>query len=475
MRQEIVLYVNGQKERVRGNKIFMPLSQFLREELGLTGTKVVCAEGDCGACTVLVSDRNAEEFYSINSCISPVFANDGKHIVTIEGLELIEQRPHAVQMAMVKGNGAQCGFCSPGFVMSLTDLYEHHKSVDEQLVKKYTTGNLCRCTGYKDIIKSALTVNLDQYRSVKEFFLNDKHSQELRELGRDSLYIKDGSNVVAIPHSLEEFFTYQEKFPQARILSAATDLGVLMNKGNLKNHQFIFIGRIAELNRLESDTQHIYIGANKTLHEIEDELEIYYPQFSSFLEEFASPQIKKRGTLVGNVANGSPIGDSLPFLLIAGTKLIIASKQGEREVAITDFYKGYKQLDLHSGELIVGIKLPVVDSSKTIKLYKVANRTHLDISTVSAAFYLVKSDTNTIEELRIAYGGVAATVIRFSDLEKSVVGKTFNLELAQELGEQIASSITPLSDVRSSAEYRKRVAKNLVIKFYYDVLGGLDE
>lgn len=473
MRSKILLYINGEKHLVEGEYAFWPLSRYVREHVGLTGTKVVCAEGDCGACTVLVTTRDLDHFQSINSCISPVFSNDGKHIVTVEGLDALQEGPHAVQQAMIKGNGAQCGFCSPGFVMSLTDLYEQHKNVDEKMVRQYTTGNLCRCTGYRDIIKSALNVNLQEYRSVKEFYLTESNKQELKTITQEALCIETNNSLVAIPTTLVEFFSFQKEYPHARLLSAATDIGVLMNKGKWEQNQFIFLGRIQEFNVLSTDGDEIYIGANKTLQEVEHGMGACYPQFSHFLEEFASPQIKNRGTLVGNIANGSPIGDSLPFLSVVGTVICIASSSGEREVAITKFYKGYKQLDLEPGEIIVGVKIPKLKAGIHLNLYKVANRTHLDISSVSAAFYLEKSDTNEVKTLRIAYGGVAPTVIRLFDLENEYRGKVFNLDSAKSLGREIADTIKPLTDVRGSAEYRKKVSGNLPVRFYYDQQGGI--
>lgn len=471
MRTKVILFINGEKVQVSGDSVFWPLSRYIREYRGLTGTKVVCAEGDCGACTILVSDNAGKDLFSINSCISPVFANDGRHIITIEGLSLMQEGTHAVTSAMIKGNGAQCGFCSPGFVMSLTDLYEHNRNVDEQMVKKFTTGNLCRCTGYRDIIKSALSVNISQYRSVKEFFLTETNRVELEALAKDSLLVEIDSDIVAVPGTLEEFFTLRIKYPDAKILSAATDLGVLINKGKLAERQFIFIGRVQELNRFDTDGEEIYIGANRTLTEIEDEMSIYHPQFSKFLEEFASPQIKNRATLVGNIANGSPIGDSLPFLCAVEATLIIASKSGVREVPITKFYKGYKDFDLMDNEIIIGVKIPKLQKDSFLKLYKVANRTHLDISTVSAAFYLVKSNTNKIESLKIAYGGVGPTVLRLSDIESKYTGEIFDLDCCEKIGKDISTFIKPISDVRGSDQYRKVVAGKLALKFYYDLRG----
>jgi len=471
MRNEIILYLNGEEHRVSGEQAYWPLSRYIREEAGQTGTKVVCAEGDCGACTLLVSDHTNDDFYSINSCISPIFSNDGKHIITIEGLSLLQEGSHAVSEAMVQGNGAQCGFCSPGFVMALTDLFEHNKTVNEQMIKDYTTGNLCRCTGYIDIIKSSLLVDYSKYQSVKDFFLTAKHIAELTTLSQESVCLNFEGRTVAIVTSLEELYIYRTKFPHAKLIASATDLGVLMNKGMSQEEEFIFIGKIASLNTLSVEDDYINIGANITLTEVQKELQEFYPEFSKFLDEFASPQIKNKGTLVGNIANGSPIGDTLPFLVTIEAVLVISSIKGTRELPISKFYKGYKDFDLESDEIIIAVKLPKPVSGSILKLYKVANRTHLDIATVSAAFYIKMGSSNSFEQLHIAYGGVGPTVLRLNEIEKRYLGEPFSLETCEKIGTDISDFIKPLTDVRGSAEFRKTVARNLLSKLYYD-LGG---
>jgi len=472
MRNEIIFYLNGEKHLVSGEKIYWPLSRYIRECAGKTGTKVVCAEGDCGACTVLISSHLNDEFYSINSCISPMFTNDAKHVVTIEGLSLLQEGSHAISEALAHGNGTQCGFCSPGFVMSLTDLFEHNKRVDEQMIKNYTTGNLCRCTGYVDIIKSALCVDALKYKSVKDFFLTPEHIAELNALAEESLCLNFNAKTVVIVTSLEELYSYCKKFPQAKLIASATDLGVLMNKGVSKEKEYIFIGKIASLNSLSVQDDYLNIGSNKTLTEVQKGLEEFYPEFSKFLDEFASPQIKNRATLVGNIANGSPIGDSLPFLIAIEAILVISSIRGTRELPIDKFYKAYKDFDLKSDEIIIGVRVPKPKDGAILKLYKVANRTHLDIATLSAAFYIKIGQSNLIEHLHIAYGGVAETVLRLKEIEKRYLGCSFTLETFEMIGKDISDSIKPLTDVRGSAEFRKLVARNLLSRLYYD-LGGL--
>ncbi|EQB39368.1 hypothetical protein M947_06835 [Sulfurimonas hongkongensis] len=472
MRNEIIFYLNGEKHLVSGEKVYWPLSRYIRECAGKTGTKVVCAEGDCGACTVLISNHSTDDFYSINSCISPIFTNDAKHIVTIEGLSLLQEGSNTISKALAHGNAAQCGFCSPGFVMSLADLFEHNKKVDEQMIKDYTTGNLCRCTGYVDIIKSALCVDTSKYKSVKDFFLTPKHIAELSALAQESLCLNFNARTVVIVTSLEELYSYRKKFPQAKLIASATDLGVLMNKGISKEQEFIFIGKIASLNTLNAQDDYINIGSNKTLTDVQKGLEEFYPEFSKFLDEFASPQIKNRATLVGNIANGSPIGDTLPFLVSIEAILVISSIRGTRELPIDKFYKAYKDFDLLSDEIITAVKIPKPKDGTVLKLYKVANRTHLDIATLSAAFYIKIDKSSLIEHLRIAYGGVAETVLRLEEIEKKYLDCSFTLETFEMIGKDISDSIKPLTDVRASAEFRKSVARNLLSRLYYD-LGGL--
>ena len=470
MRDYIALYINGKKHEVRGSDIFLPLSRYLREILGLVGTKIVCSEGDCGACSILVSTSSDDpEFLSVNSCISPVYGNDGRHIVTIEGLPQ-DGKLHPIQDAFVKKNGAQCGFCSPGFIISLADLYEHHENVDERKVKNYLTGNLCRCTGYKDIIESALSVDKSRLYSLKKRFLTGEFLKDSKNELSKPVLIKN-EVILYSPLTLSDALSFLKDNPEAHILSSATDVGVLVNKGMIFPKVILNLSLIGEIRKIELTKDIVKIGAGITLREVQSFCEKTHPEFSEYLNYFASPQIKNRGTLVGNVANGSPIGDTLPFLSVMDAVIVLSSSGGQRKVKLSNFYKGYKDFDINEGELLIAIELPLIAKNSILKLYKVSNRKDLDIATVNAAF-LFNVEKNKISDIKISYGGVGPIVMRAFKAEK----KMSNMEISESnfltMSEEIKSEFSPISDVRASKEYRTQVIGNLLKKVYSDYMKG---
>ena len=470
MRDYISLYINGKKHEVRGDDVFLPVSRYLREKLGLVGTKVVCSEGDCGACSVLISTSGANsEFLSVNSCISPIYGNDGRHIVTIEGLPN-EGKLHPIQDAFVKKNGAQCGFCSPGFIISLSDMFEHHQLVDESKVKNYLTGNLCRCTGYKDIISSALNVDKSRLYSLKKRFITDDFLKEMKvELDNEVKIV--GNTTLYSPTTLNDALEFLKDNPKAHIVSSATDIGVLVNKGKVKPDTILNLSLVSEISTIEKKSDYLNVGTGITLRNVQQFCESTHAEFSKFLNYFASPQIKNRATLVGNVANGSPIGDTIPFLSVIEARVVLSSLKGNRKVELSKFYQGYKQFDLLEGELITAVELPLIAEKYILKLYKVSNRKDLDISTVNAAF-LFSVKENKIDEIKISYGGVGPTVQRAFDVEKKMKGIEITEENFSKMGEELKKLYSPISDVRASKEYRSLVVGNLMKKLYVDYLKG---
>jgi len=476
MRDYVLLYLNGKRHKISGEMARMTLAKYLRYEKGLTGTKIVCSEGDCGACTVLVSrhiENNASNYtttnYStINSCISPLYLLDCCHIVTVEGVKL-DNELHPVQESMAKNHGAQCGYCTPGIICSMTalvdDMHVKGKKVTEQKAKNYLTGNLCRCTGYKPIIEAALDIKTEYIIPTALRYNSDDIDFAFTEHLKVPVKIKTEDGEIFIPVKVQELL--ESKDESKVINSGSTDLGVVINKGKIDPKQIVALNNVKEFYEIKDGDVFLEIGAKVSLDRVEKATVKSFKALSEFLHIFASPQIKNIGTLIGNVANGSPIGDTLPFLVAAEAILVIQSKKGKRELVITKFYKGYKDFDLADGEVITSIKIP--KTADEYKIYKVSIRKDLDISAVSLAVKYDLSDDKKINNIAIAYGGVGPTVLRIPELEKDLIGKDFTEKAFAAAAKKIKTLVKPLSDHRGSKEFRLELCQNLLLKFYSEV------
>ncbi|WP_164848331.1 xanthine dehydrogenase small subunit [Halobacteriovorax sp. HLS] len=474
MRDYIAVYINGEKHEVRGEHAFMNLSEYLRYVKGLVGTKVVCSEGDCGACTVLVANvhrlENGEfDYEPVNSCISFMHILDGCHVVTVEGLKNGEDL-NPVQQSMVDSHGAQCGFCTPGFVCSINAGIENHlkknNTIDERRIKNSLTGNLCRCTGYKSIIEAGLNVDLSKFEPLTKKYPSAEIVKDLEDLCASECRVTFNSREMYLPSKFSDALKYQET-QKAELVSGASDLGVLNNKRGYKPDRLMGLHNIPELYKIVKGSRDVFVGARVNLHQIENELRGEFREFTHMIHIFASPQIKNRATLIGNVANASPIGDSIPFLLVMNAKVVIASSKGEREVDINDFYKGYKTLDLGDNELIKGVRIPFLEKNESIKLYKVSNRKDMDISTVTFASKL-KLNSTDISSIALAVGGVGPTVLRPVNTEKALLGKKFEEASFLSAAGILKNEVSPIDDVRGSARFRRVLSKNLLMKFFVE-------
>lgn len=475
MRDYISFFVNGRQVKVSGASVFKPLTDYLREELHLVGTKVVCAEGDCGACTIfegrLQEDGKSLEYKPINGCIKYVMQMDGSHIVTVEGVSALEPL-NAVQKAMVDEHGAQCGFCTPGFIMAMSGLCENalscKKPIDSQSTKEALTGNLCRCTGYDSIVKSACAIDVTNYKPVQALYPDQNIASQIKNLKAESVEVKTGEHQAFLPNTVEELASLKEKNKGLRIISGGTDLGVVMNKMEWVPEIMAATVNLQNSHEINEKDGVLKIGSNVTLFQLEDYLKDSCPEFSQLFELFGSPQIRYAGTLVGNVANASPIADTPPFLFVMDAELELASKTKRRMVPITKFYKGYKDLDLNADEVIASIHLPLPKPAETIKLYKVSRRIHLDISSFTAAFRLT-IEQNKIKRAAVALGGVGPVVVRASEVENFLVDKEVSIETFKKAGELAAGNIKPISDVRGSLDFRLKLCENIFQKLYFDL------
>lgn len=472
MRNYILLYINGERVTVSGDRAFLPFSSFLRYELQKTGTKVVCAEGDCGACSIIVAfpERPKVEglprFRVLNSCIAPTFLMDGASVVTVEGL-CQNGKMNEVQDKMVKCFGSQCGFCTPGFVMAMTSMFEQHTKVDSQTIKNHTTGNLCRCTGYETIIQAGLQVDPSKLPKLEKDFLSTKISGDLKRESRKPFLIETKTKKVFAPTKTKDVSKYLLKNPGTRIVSAATDLGVQYNKEKIELESSITLHHVPELFEVNLSKKALEVGTKVDLSTLQKVAKQSHSELARFLNIFASPQIRNVATLGGNLANASPIGDTIPFLMACDANVEIQGLAKSRFVPVREFIKGYRKIDLKRGEWIKSITIPAIQSDEHFYLYKVSQRRDLDISTVVAGFW-VKKDQNKFKDIRIVYGGVAPVTLRLFKTEKYLKNKAINTEVISGAKKLLSEEIGPISDLRASAEYRSRVSLNLFQKFFIE-------
>ncbi|MEY4617813.1 MAG: xanthine dehydrogenase small subunit [Pseudomonadota bacterium] len=445
----------------------MSLSSFLRDKEHLKGTKIVCAEGDCGACAVLIDRSGRGKYEPVNSCIFPMIALEGAHIVTIEGLS--EAYPsHPVKEALIESLGSQCGFCTPGFMVTLSNFYERSLTKkcppQKETIKLGCSGHLCRCTGYQDILSGAIKA-FEQKAS-----LNPLHEVfgEVREKifnqTKKDIFYKDENQLLAIPATMSRALSWKAEYPEIKILGGATDLGVEANKRELFFQSWMSLKNIDELSRLQKKKDGRYeIGANVSLTSVRRALKKDHPEFSEFLKNFASPNIRHVGTLVGNIVTASPIGDVLPYLVLNDAEVTLMSLRGVRHVKINDFFCGYRQTCLGADEIVASITLFPRDMGATIMLQKVSKREHMDISTLSIAVKGQMID-GRLAHFACVFGGMAATVERDSVFEDQWNGLTLEELKAKKVS--LAQVYKPLSDHRGSSRYRLTVAENLLRGFF---------
>jgi xanthine dehydrogenase small subunit len=462
MRDYLLVHINGKPHRIGPQQAFTTLSRFLRYDERLTGTKIVCEEGDCGACTVLVGRREngSLRYRPVNSCIQFLFQLDCASVVTVEGLSA-EGELTPIQDAMVRCHGAQCGYCTPGFVMALAGLCEDRKAPSRADAEAAITGNLCRCTGYEPIIRAA--VETEGQPRIADLHPDGPILEAIAPVEREPVQFERFCK----PADLQAAIAWRAANPGSVIVQGGTDFGVWVTKRGFEAPAVLSLDGIAGLDEISADGTAMIIGGRVSLSRFEEAVGQHIPEARGVMDRFGSPQIKNSGTLAGNIANGSPIADTLPFLFVMNAVLELSGVRGTRSVPIQEFYLGYKKLDLQPDEIITRIVLPLPSRTEVLRLYKISKRTHLDIATFTAAFRMTRTD-GRIDSMRIAYGGVGPVVLRLSRTERFLEGRRFERATFEEAAETAVSEVTPISDVRGSRDYRLQLSANILPRFYYD-------
>ena len=355
--------------------------------------------------------------------------------------------------------------------MSISGMLEQKRDYDAKHVRNYLTGNLCRCTGYQSIIESVLDIDTKDYVTVKQQYHSQEIHQDLLSTCQVSVALAHHQHQMLSPVSIEDAVSMLDQHQALKIYASATDLGVQYNKGHFDDQHVLSLQLIPELQAIECLQDSVKVGAMVSLTRVQNVVEHVLPEFAALLDIFASPQIKNNGTLVGNIANGSPIGDTLPFLMISEAELEIYSVDGMRRININTFYKGYKDFDLNPGEIIAYVHIPV-NQNYLMRLYKVSQRRDLDISCVSAAYKMQFDQDDILTDVAIAYGGVGPTVLRMQEVEQQLSGQSksqiFSQDNIEQVAQELSQRVAPLSDVRGSDDFRKKLVANLYRKFVYE-------
>jgi len=444
------------------------LLNYIRTKLKKTGTKEGCSEGGCGACTVVIGElkNNEINYKAINSCITLLPTIQGKQLILVEDLISENGSLHPVQQAMVNYHGSQCGFCTPGFVMALFSMFKNYSQYKDEVIKDSIAGNLCRCTGYSPIIKAAKSL---KNKNKIDYFSENKNNtiKLLKKINNKSITIYKKEKKYFAPRYLWELKKILKKNNNADFLSGGTDLLLNITKKRKDISSIIYMNSIKELNYIKDYNKYIDIGASTPLIEFESFIKKYYPDFAKILKRYGSPQIRNVGTVAGNIATASPIGDCLPLLLSLNAQIILQDLKKTKILFLDSFFINYRKTKLKAGQFIHSIRIPVYENN-IFKAYKISKRFDDDISSVCAAFNL-KIVKNKIENIRIAYGGMAAIPKRAIFCERVLSKSLITEEIINHAKEVLEKDFKPISDMRASGSYRIEVAKNLLEKCFVEI------
>ena len=453
---EIAFLLNGTPIRVSGDAPTRTLLDFLRETKGLTGTKEGCNEGDCGACTVMVTDEDGAK--ALNSCILFLPQLNGKAVRTVEGLSGPAGEMHPVQAAMVDHHGSQCGFCTPGFCVSMAVGHMAGRTDHDTVL----AGNLCRCTGYAPIIRAAKAA---ETAPVPDWMTTDAFNVAQISSG--------GAGGEAPPHGfrprdLDAFADWYAANPDATLIAGATDVGLWVTKQLRDLPKPTFLGGLADLKGIDRQGDTLRLGAGVTIEALRAAVAPLHPSFAELLRRYASLQVRNAATIGGNIANGSPIGDGPPALIALGATLHLRRGQERRAIALEDFFLEYRKQDRLPGEFVEAVTLPA--HAPAFRVYKLSKRFDQDISAVCGGFNVTVID-GKVQNARIAFGGMAGIPKRAAAVEAALVGNRWTLETVAAAKAAMAQDFAPMTDMRASADYRLMAAQNMLTRYFHDLAG----
>ena len=472
MRSWIEFILNGEPQRLEHVGPTQTVLRYLREHKGLVGTKEGCAEGDCGACTAVIADlhEGAVRYRAVNTCIQFLAMLDGKALITIEGVKG-EDDLHPVQRAMIENDGSQCGFCTPGFVMSLYAGYREGIGTSRRDIDDLLAGNLCRCTGYRPIAAAAEAAFRARPNDNAE-----ADDAELKE-GLSKLAERPGAHVESddrhfiAPATADELADVVERFPDATLVAGATDVGLFVTKQGRRLDVVVHLANVRELNAIEENADGVRLGAGVTYEAAQPIIERLYPDIGELIRRIGGRQVRAVGTIGGNIANGSPIGDMPPVLIAVGATITLRRGAEGRTILLEDYYIEYGRQDRRAGEFIESIFVPAPGPGSEFRCYKLSKRFDQDISAVCGAFAMTFADeggTRVVRDARIAFGGMAGTPMRAADCETFLEGRPWSQETIDGAVEILDQCYAPITDWRASAEYRRRAAANLLRKCFLE-------
>ncbi|TXH90299.1 MAG: xanthine dehydrogenase small subunit [Rhodoferax sp.] len=451
------------------------LLEVLREDLHSCGTKEGCGEGDCGACTVVLGQEKDGklQYRAVNSCIQPAHAANGKALWTTEDLVQQDGKLHPAQQALAECHGSQCGFCTPGFVMSLFGLYQNHtvhgQAVSREQASQALSGNLCRCTGYRPILDAA-----EAMQKLPKVAVDEADTLSKLELLAQYPRGMDADLAYKTPENLAALLQARAQHPLAQLVAGCTDVGLWITKQHREFGHIIDLTRVAELQRVEQYPHHIAIGAAVTLTDAFAALVADRPQLADFAHRFAGQPVRNAGTLGGNVANGSPIGDSMPLLIALGANIVLMHWEKDqihhRELPLEQLYTGYRQNILQPSEVLAWIKVPRPTTTEFTRAYKISKRFEDDISAVCLVVSLHIAN-GVVQRASIGAGGVAATPARAVQTEAALRGQPWNAQTVQRAQQALRNEFSPISDMRASGDYRRTVLGNLLQRFWLETQG----
>jgi xanthine dehydrogenase small subunit len=480
MNDAIRFILNGEDISLSSVRPTETLLDLLRIGRHLTGTKEGCAEGDCGACTVLVGRLidGGLHYESVNACIRFVGSLHGTHVVTVEHLAARDGTLHPVQQAMVDCHGSQCGFCTPGFVMSLYGLWLSNPRPNRAQIEKALQGNLCRCTGYEPIVKAA-----EQVSRIRPSALFDPLEKTRSDISsrlwalqkHETITVSSGNERLLLPGSMAGLARILASEPKATIVAGSTDVGLWVTKQMRPLNPVVFIGHLTELQAMTSGDSGLTIGAGVTYSRAFSALAVKIPAFGNLIDRIGGEQVRNMGTIGGNIANGSPIGDTPPPLIALGASVRLRSASGARSVLLEDYFIEYGKQDRRPGEFVESVVVPYPSDNSHFAVYKISKRRDEDISALCGAFHLALDAAGNVADIKIAFGGMAGTPKRARTVEAELLGKPWSEATAEAARDAFDADYQPLTDWRASAEYRRMTAKNLLTRFYLETSGAPQE